>query len=134
MFAIGSSAVVRRPGHRMPGDERRRHSGRQHRVTQFSLVLPFGTLRASRTRQPLTTSSPRTARIRKRAPGLRRSLRNGGAGEPRHAGRCGVRQSSKMATARVQPAEAPRILCGKQLTVKPCGGRASRLCSFSRWQ
>lgn len=37
MFAIGSSAVVHRPGHRMPGDERRRHSGLQHRVTQFSL-------------------------------------------------------------------------------------------------
>src|SRR5688572_11343901 len=29
--------------------------------------------------------------------------------------------SSKMATARVQPAEAPLILCGKQLTVKPSG-------------
>ena len=43
-------------------------------------------------------------------------------------------QSSKMATARVQPAEAPRILCGKQQTVKPSPGRASRLCSFSRWQ
>lgn len=40
MFAIGSSAVVHRPGHRMPGDERRRHSGLQHRVTQFSLKLP----------------------------------------------------------------------------------------------
>ena len=43
-------------------------------------------------------------------------------------------QSSKMATARVQPAEAPRILWGKQLIVKPVGGSASRLCSFSRWQ
>src|SRR5450830_1487447 len=41
---------------------------------------------------------------------------------------------SKMATARVQPAEAPRILCGKQLMVKPCGGSASSWCSFSRWQ
>ncbi len=27
-----------------------------------------------------------------------------------------------IATARVHPAEAPRILTGKQLTVKPCGG------------
>ncbi len=44
------------------------------------------------------------------------------------------RQPSKIATARVQPADAPRILCGKQLMVKPCGGSASRLCSFSRWQ
>jgi hypothetical protein len=42
--------------------------------------------------------------------------------------------SSKMATARVHPAEAPRILCGKQLIVKPWPGRASRLCSFSKWQ
>ena len=41
---------------------------------------------------------------------------------------------SKIATARVQPADAPRILCGKQLIVNPCGGSASRLCSFSRWQ
>ena len=43
-------------------------------------------------------------------------------------------QSSKIATARVQPAEAPRILCGKQEMVKPSAGSASRLCSFSRWQ
>jgi len=42
--------------------------------------------------------------------------------------------SSKIATARVQPAEAPLILWGKQLTVKPLPGSASRLCSFSRWQ
>ena len=41
---------------------------------------------------------------------------------------------SKMATARVQPAEAPRIFTGKQHTVKPSPGKASRLCSFSRWQ
>ena len=27
----------------------------------------------------------------------------------------GISASSKIATARVQPAEAPRILCGKQL-------------------
>ncbi|MCY1360523.1 hypothetical protein D9M69_471540 [compost metagenome] len=43
-------------------------------------------------------------------------------------------QSSKIATARVQPAEAPRILCGKQLMKKPVGGSTSRLCSFSMWQ
>ena len=41
---------------------------------------------------------------------------------------------STIATARVQPAEAPRILTGKQLRVKPSAGSASRLCSFSRWQ
>ena len=41
---------------------------------------------------------------------------------------------SMMATARVQPAEAPRILTGKQLTVNPLAGSASRLCSFSMWQ
>jgi len=42
--------------------------------------------------------------------------------------------SSKMATARVQPAEAPRILQGKQEMVKPVAGSTSRLCSFSKWQ
>ncbi len=42
--------------------------------------------------------------------------------------------SSKIATARVQPAEAPRILCGKQAMMKPSAGSASRLCSFSMWQ
>ena len=36
-------------------------------------------------------------------------------------------QSSMIATARVQPAEAPLILCGKQLTVKPRGGSDSRV-------
>src|SRR5215470_7701345 len=36
---------------------------------------------------------------------------------------------SMIATARVQPAEAARILTGKQLTVKPLDGSASRLCS-----
>src|SRR5258708_21925991 len=41
---------------------------------------------------------------------------------------------SRMATARVQPAEAPRIFTGKQLMVNPVAGSASRLCSFSRWQ
>jgi hypothetical protein len=39
-----------------------------------------------------------------------------------------------MATARVQPAEAARILTGKQLTSNPVGGSNSRLCSFSMWQ
>ena len=33
-----------------------------------------------------------------------------------------------------QPAEPPRTLTGKQLTVKPVAGRLSRLCSFSMWQ
>ena len=42
--------------------------------------------------------------------------------------------SSKIATARVHPADAPRILCGKHEITKPSPGNASRLCSFSRWQ
>ena len=42
--------------------------------------------------------------------------------------------SSKIATARVQPAEAPRIFTGKQAIMKPSAGSASRLLSFSRWQ
>ncbi len=45
-----------------------------------------------------------------------------------------IRRSSKIATARVHPAEAPRILCGKQLMKKPSAGTDSRLCSFSMWQ
>ena len=32
----------------------------------------------------------------------------------RHTAWAGISRSSKIATARVQPAEAPRILCGKQ--------------------
>jgi len=43
-------------------------------------------------------------------------------------------QASMIATARVQPAEPPRTLTGKQLTVKPLAGSTSRLCSFSIWQ
>jgi hypothetical protein len=46
----------------------------------------------------------------------------------------GVAPSSMIATARVQPAEPPRTLTGKQLTVNPLAGSASRLCSFSMWQ
>src|SRR5689334_10672258 len=41
---------------------------------------------------------------------------------------------SSSATARVHPAEAPRIFTGKHAIVKPRDGSASRLCSFSRWQ
>ena len=41
---------------------------------------------------------------------------------------------SMIATARVQPAEARSILVGKQETVKPVDGSASRLCNFSIWQ
>ena len=44
------------------------------------------------------------------------------------------RPSSRIATARVKPAEAPLMLNGKQHTEKPVAGSASRLCSFSRWQ
>ena len=36
-------------------------------------------------------------------------------------------QASMIATALVQPAEPPRTFTGKQLTVKPVGGSASRL-------
>ncbi len=42
--------------------------------------------------------------------------------------------SSRMATARVQPADAPLIFTGKQATLKPAAGSFSRLCSFSMWQ
>ena len=42
--------------------------------------------------------------------------------------------SSMIATARVQPAEARSIFAGKQETVNPAEGSASRLCSFSIWQ
>ena len=42
--------------------------------------------------------------------------------------------SSRMATARVHPADAARILQGKHATMKPSAGNDSRLCSFSRWQ
>ena len=41
---------------------------------------------------------------------------------------------SMIATARVQPAEARSIFMGKQATMKPVDGSASRLCSFSMWQ
>ena len=40
-------------------------------------------------------------------------------------------QASMIATARVQPAEPPRTFTGKQLTMKPSAGSASRLWSFS---
>ena len=47
------------------------------------------------------------------------------AAPPRAASRPAY--SSKMATARVQPAEAPRILCGKQEIVKPSGGSTTAI-------
>jgi hypothetical protein len=47
---------------------------------------------------------------------------------------CGIVHDSKIATARVQPAEARSIFIGKQATVNPVGGSASRLCNFSMWQ
>jgi hypothetical protein len=43
-------------------------------------------------------------------------------------------QPSRIATARVQPAEARSIFTGKQDTMKPVDGSCSRLCSFSMWQ
>jgi hypothetical protein len=44
------------------------------------------------------------------------------------------RGQSRIATALVQPAEAPFTLQGKQATWKPSTGSRSRLCSFSMWQ
>mgnify|MGYP006900562695 CR=1 FL=1 len=41
---------------------------------------------------------------------------------------------SRMATARHHPAEARSIFTGKQLSVNPVAGSASRLWSFSMWQ
>src|SRR4051794_10483880 len=41
---------------------------------------------------------------------------------------------SNIATARVQPADPPVILCGKHATVNPLAGSCSRLHSFSMWQ
>ncbi len=59
-------------------------------------------------------------------PGSRADARGRDDSNPLH--------SSMMATARVQPAEAALILTGKHATMKPEGGNASRLCSFSMWQ
>ena len=42
-----------------------------------------------------------------------------------------LHSSSKIATTRDQPAEAPLIFTGKQEISKPNGGKASRLLSFS---
>ena len=42
--------------------------------------------------------------------------------------------ATMQATARVQPAEAALIFTGKQATMKPVDGRASRFDSFSMWQ
>lgn len=42
--------------------------------------------------------------------------------------------SSKIATARVQPAEPAAIFTGKQATLNPFAGSPSRLCNFSTWQ
>ncbi len=41
---------------------------------------------------------------------------------------------SIIATARVQPPDAPAILHGKHATVKPNAGKVSRCRSFSMWQ
>ncbi len=53
---------------------------------------------------------------------------------PIGCGRSARPYASRIATARVQPAEARSIFTGKQLTMNPAGGRPSRLCSFSMWQ
>src|ERR1700739_1989856 len=46
----------------------------------------------------------------------------------------GASSSSRIAAARVQPAEARSIFTGKHETMNPVEGRSSRLCSFSMWQ
>ena len=61
-----------------------------------------------------------------------------------HAVRCGLfnarltlsysAHSSRIATARVQPADAFLIFAGKQAIENPVDGSASRLPSFSIWQ
>src|SRR5262249_52354802 len=53
---------------------------------------------------------------------------------PTGSSTCKAAYSSMIATARVQPADAARIFTGKQDTVNPVEGSASRLCSFSIWQ
>ena len=78
----------------------------------------------ARARSPVLAPAPRTASPRQTSH----------ASHLRGHGREPPPQSSRMATARVQPADAPRIFTGKQHTVKPSPGSASRLCSFSRWQ
>ncbi len=79
---------------------------------------------------PLIGSPPRAGRAtsttRIRVPFRRGASSTEGASLAYHA--------SRIATARVQPAEARSIFTGKQLTVNPVGGSASRLCSFSMWQ
>ena len=54
--------------------------------------------------------------------------------EARRMTKLGERYSSTIATARVQPAEAPLIFTGKQAIENPVAGSASRLWSFSMWQ
>ena len=44
------------------------------------------------------------------------------------------RQSSRIATARVHPAEPRWTFTGKHTTWKPSGGKTSRLFSFSKWE
>ena len=44
-----------------------------------------------------------------------------------------VLAQGRIATARVQPAEPPSTLTGKQATSNPSAGSDSRLCSFSMW-
>ena len=100
---------------------------------------------------PADVLNPKSAWSDKRAPILRqhgprrrpalrtqfhplRALRRRSGEEGRNPRGGVASQPSNTATARVQPAEAPRIFTGKQHTVKPSPGSASRLCSFSRWQ
>jgi hypothetical protein len=45
-----------------------------------------------------------------------------------------VLYASRIATARVQPAEARSIFTGKHDTMKPVDGSCSRWCNFSMWQ
>jgi carboxyl-terminal processing protease len=76
---------------------------------------------------PPPTMPPCSARRRRaRTPRVRRAPPND------HGARC--YGASRIATARVQPAEAALIFTGKHETTKPSAGNCSRLCSFSMWQ
>ena len=102
-----------------------------------SLVLPTGAA---------GVVQPRQYRIRRAAGGLDSHLAELFRIDPlfprgRHLRVIGVPaggnhryHSSKIATARVQPADPRCTFTGKQEIMKPSGGRASRLFSFSMWQ
>jgi hypothetical protein len=70
-----------------------------------------------------------TAMVAQRTRGVNLTHRSMRSQVPRRA-----TLQSRIAMARVQPADAAWIFTGKQLTEKPFEGSFSRLCSFSMWQ